>query len=179
MKLLLTKEWTLFLDRDGVVNQRPVNDYVKNVEGFVFLPAAVEAIRLLSGVFSRIVLVTNQQGVGLGLMDNNDLEKIHNNMLQIIREAGGNIDLVLCCTDVKDKPDNCRKPSRFMADEALRKFPEINFQKAVMVGDTASDIEFGKNLGMMTVQIGGDDISTAADFQFETLFRFAKYCTRK
>lgn len=179
MKLLLTKEWTIFLDRDGVINRRPWNDYVKNVNDFVFLPGTVEAIRLLSNYFVRTLVVTNQQGVGLGVMQQEDLENIHSAMLRTISEAGGKIDHVFCCTDLKTKPDNCRKPSRMMADEACRMFPEINLQKAVMVGDTASDIAFGKNLGMKTIQIGDEASPITPDLRFQSLFQFAKYCLLK
>lgn len=179
MKLLLNKEWTIFLDRDGVINERPWNDYVKNPNEFVFLPGAVEAIRLLSAYFARTVVVTNQQGVGLGVMPQKELEKIHTIMLQTISEAGGKIDHIFCCTDLKTKPDNCRKPNRWMADEACRMFPEINLGKAVMVGDTASDIAFGKNLGMKTIQIGVEESPLAPDLQFQSLYQFAKYCLLK
>ena len=100
-------------------------------------------------------------------------------MLQTISEAGGKIDHVFCCTDLKTKPDNCRKPNRWMADEACRMFPEINLGKAVMVGDTASDIAFGKNLGMKTIQIGVEESPLAPDLQFQSLYQFAKYCLLK
>ncbi|MCS6819569.1 MAG: histidinol phosphate phosphatase, partial [Chitinophagales bacterium] len=71
------KTWTLFLDRDGVINLHYPNDYVKSVEEFIFLEGALDAIRDLSRVFKRIIVVTNQQGVGKGLMSEADLDLIH------------------------------------------------------------------------------------------------------
>ncbi len=172
----IDKQWTLFLDRDGVINERPVNDYVRNPDGFIFLPGVTEAIRLLSIVFERIILVTNQQGVGLGLMSKNDLDKVHEKMLLDLKESGGRIDAIYCCTDVKTTTDNCRKPGSFMAESARKQFPEIQFSHSLMVGDTSSDILFGKQAGMKTVQIGNEVLTTAPDMQFKSLYQFARYC---
>jgi D-glycero-D-manno-heptose 1,7-bisphosphate phosphatase len=69
--------WTLFLDRDGVVNKRLMNDYVKSVGEFELLPDVDEAIRLAGSVFGTIVVVTNQQGIGKGLMTERNLSDIH------------------------------------------------------------------------------------------------------
>ncbi len=170
------KNWTLFLDRDGVINQRPLNDYVKKTEDFVFLPGVIEALRLLSSVFGKIVVVTNQQGVGLGMMNGETLQKIHQMMLQSISDGGGRIDLVLACTETRGQLNNCRKPSTAMADEAADKIPSIRFAQSVMVGDTETDIQFGKNAGMQTVLIGSESITLVPDLKFYSLYQFAKYC---
>lgn len=172
----IDRSWTLFLDRDGVINRRPVNDYVKNNAEFDFLPGVVEALRLLAGMFGRIVLVTNQQGVGLGLMTNEQLDAVHKFMLEQVNEGGGRIDLLLCCTDVKTQPDNCRKPSAKMAYDAVEALPDIVLNKSVMVGDTESDLLFGKNAGMYTVQIGDESTSVSPDQRCRSLYQFAKMC---
>ncbi len=179
MMPVFDKEWTLFLDRDGVINRRPINDYVKNTGEFDFLPGVVEAIRLLAQHFGRIIVVTNQQGVGLGLMSQQSLEHIHNQMIADIAEAKGKIDLVLVCPDRKDIANNCRKPSPQMAYKALEAFPEIRFEKSVMAGDTESDMEFGRNVGMKTVQIGFEVFENKPDMHFNSLFQFAKFCTKQ
>lgn len=176
MKIFFNKQWTLFLDRDGVINRRPINDYVKKPADFEFLPAVTEAIRLLSGIFGRIIVVTNQQGVGLGLMTAQSLDEIHRLMLEKIEESGGKIDAVFSCTELKTNPDNCRKPSMVMGEKALEAFPEIRFEQSVMLGDTQSDILFGKNFGMKTIQIGSEKLEQAADLKFDTLYQFARYC---
>lgn len=170
------KNWTLFLDRDGVINHRPANDYVKSIAEFQFLPGVAEAIRLLSRHFGRIIVVTNQQGVGLGLMSRQTLEEIHQWMVEELVSAGGKIDLILACPDRKDLPENCRKPSIAMANQALEAFPDIVIEKSVMAGDTESDIAFGFNAGMKTVLIGMEKTDTQPDMQFTSLYQFAKFC---
>ena len=176
MRSGIEQNWTLFLDRDGVINHRPVNDYVKSIAEFQFLPGAVEAIRLLSRRFGRIIVVTNQQGVGLGLMSRQTLEAIHQWMVEELDSAGGKIDLILACHDRKDLPENCRKPSIAMANQALEAFPDIVIEKSVMAGDTESDIAFGFNAGMKTVLFGMEITDTQPDMQFTSLYQFAKFC---
>jgi len=68
------KSWTLFLDRDGVINERIVDDYVKNPSEFDFLPGVLQAIKIFTGVFGNIFIVTNQQGIGKGIMSEDDLK---------------------------------------------------------------------------------------------------------
>ncbi len=143
----------LFLDRDGVINKRLDNDYVKLWESFHFLPGVLRALKLLKNHFDRIIVVTNQQGIGKGLMTEDQLELIHENMLKAIRDNGGKIDKIYYCPDLATKPNNCRKPSPYMSLQAQKDFPGLIFKNAVMVGDTQSDVAFGKNLGMKTVLI--------------------------
>lgn len=171
----VNKQWTLFLDRDGVINRRPPNDYVKTVEEFVFLPGAVDAIARLSKLFGRIIVITNQQGVGLGLMSDADLEAIHRFMLSSIEHSGGKIDAVYSCKMLKTADDNCRKPLPSMGLQAKADFPELLFEKAVMAGDTESDMLFGAGLGMYTVKIGFEPFSFLPNHNFESLSDFASY----
>lgn len=169
------KKWTLFLDRDGVINQRPINDYVKRVEDFIFIEGATEAICDFQHFFNRIFIVTNQQGVGMGRMSLQDLHTIHQHMLDMINRAGGKIDRIYACTDLHTKPLNCRKPGTQMAFQAKDEFPETDFGKAVMVGDTVSDMQFGKALGMYCVFIGTEAFPIEADAHFPSLKAFADF----
>lgn len=166
---------TLFLDRDGVLNTRPQGDYVKSWKEWTWLPGALEAMPILSRHFEPIVLVTNQQGVGKGLMTEADLEAIHAKMEQDIQLAGGRLDHILACTQLAGVQPSCRKPSPYLALEAQSKDNRINFLMAYMVGDTASDIQFGKRLGMMTVLIGMDQAALAEqpDLIYPSLWAFA------
>ena len=167
------KEWTLFLDRDGVINERPPGDYVRDIEGFRWLPGVLTALPLLSSVFGRIIVVTNQQGVGLGLMTTDQLEIIHKYLTDTVAASGGRIDMILSCTKRRDESENCRKPEIFMAYRAKQMFPEIDFEKSVMVGDTESDILFGKNAGMVTVMIGNEPSDPMPDYRLSSLAEFA------
>ncbi|MBP1639712.1 MAG: family hydrolase [Bacteroidetes bacterium] len=164
----------LFLDRDGVINVHRPDDYVKSVDEFEFLPQVPEALAILARQFDKIIVVTNQRGIGKGKMNENDLQKIHAFMLERIRKAGGRIDAIYYCTALHDN-DPCRKPNGGMALQAKKDFPEINFEQSIMAGDNRSDILFGKALGMATVLIkkeAPDDVSLA-DFIFPSLIGFA------
>ncbi|MFY7651497.1 MAG: D-glycero-alpha-D-manno-heptose-1,7-bisphosphate 7-phosphatase, partial [Chitinophagaceae bacterium] len=129
----INNDWTLFIDRDGVINHEKKDDYIKTVEEFKFYDGVLAALAMLSGFFKTIVLVTNQKGVGRGLMTEADLAAIHAFMLAEIQQAGGRIDAIFYCTDTAAESPN-RKPNPGMAFQAKQQFPHINFQQSVMVG---------------------------------------------
>ena len=175
----IDQSWTLFLDRDGVINQRIPGDYVRKVEQFSFLAGSVEAIAQLNNIFGLIVVVTNQQGIGKGLMSHANVDKVHAYMLAEVEKSGGCIEKVYTCPALaKDNPI-CRKPNPGMALQAKEDFPLIEFTRSVMVGDSISDMEFGINLGMKTVfietktDIDQTKIPTI-DFRFSSLRDFAR-----
>ena len=161
----IDKTWTLFLDRDGVINVRLIDDYVKNINEFEFLPGVLEAFKIFAEKFGRIIIVTNQQGIGKGLMTLQDVNSIHDFMLKAIESQQGRVDKIYVCPQLKSDPNNFRKPSPRMAYMAQHDFPEIDLEKSIMIGDSNSDIEFGRNAGMYTILIGDE---------FESLFEFAK-----
>lgn len=170
--------WTLFLDRDGVLNYEKNDDYILNWEEFRFYETTLEAMAILRPLFSRIFLVTNQKGVGKGLMSLADLENIHANMLAAIREKGGGLDQVFFCTDTESDSPN-RKPNPGMAFQAKALYPEIDFSKSIMVGNRPSDMAFGKNAGMHTVFVATTHPDTAfphpqIDLRFNHLLEFAQ-----
>ena len=170
----IDKSWTLFLDRDGVINVRLIDDYVKNINEFEFLPGVLEAFRIFAEKFGRIIIVTNQQGVGKGLMTLQDVDSVHDYMLKEIENQKGRVDKIYVCPQLKSDPDNFRKPSPRMAYMAQHDFPEIDLEKSVMIGDSNSDIEFGKNAGMFTILIGDEPVKCKPDSKFESLLKFAK-----
>ena len=150
----IDQSWTLFLDRDGVVNERVFGGYVQNWEGFHILPGVLDSMAVFARHFGRIIMVTNQQGVGKGLMDEEILKHIHNQLRVEVEQAGGRLDAIYYCPDLESKVGNCRKPGIAMALQARHDFPEIDFSKSIMVGDSISDMEFGLNAGMFTVFVG-------------------------
>lgn len=156
--LSIDPSWTLFLDRDGVINIRLVDDYVKTWEEFEFMPDAQASIAQLRTIFKYIFVVTNQQGIGKGLMSEADLANIHQNMLAELAVHNPTslpiIDKIYYCPSLKSSNDICRKPNIGMALQAQKEFPEVDFQKSLMIGDSISDMEFGKNAGMLTVFFG-------------------------
>jgi D-glycero-D-manno-heptose 1,7-bisphosphate phosphatase len=173
-----TKDWTLFLDRDGVISGRLPDNYVKEWADFSFLDGVLVAMAVFGRKFGRIVIVSNQQGVGKGLMSRKALDAIDMKMKEEIKSAGGRIDASFYCTSLASQNDPDRKPGTGMALKAKAKFPEIDFSKSVMIGDTVSDIEFGKRLGMVTVLINeNEDNICDADLVFNSLRTFADTLT--
>jgi D-glycero-D-manno-heptose 1,7-bisphosphate phosphatase len=145
------ENWTLFLDRDGVINKRNFEGYITKVEDFVFIPHFLPSISILSQIFGKIIVVTNQQGIGKGIMNEKSLLEIHRHMIQEINNVGGRIDQVFYATNLKNEHNDRRKPLPNMGLEAQNQFPNIDFKKSIMIGDTNSDIQFGKSLGMKTI----------------------------
>lgn len=142
--------WALFLDRDGVINVEKPMDYVRNWDEFQFNPGVLEAMGLFSRLFGRIVVVTNQRGVGKGLMTEQDLLDIHDRMTSEVAAVGGHIDRIYYAPDLHDDSPR-RKPSPIMGQEAMQDFAEIDSARSFMVGNTFSDMEFGRNIGVHTV----------------------------
>lgn len=176
---------TLFLDRDGVINVRTPGNYVKIPAEFVFEPRGPEALGLLSPYFSRIVVLTNQSGIGKGLMTESQLAIVHVYMLTGIRLAGGRIDGIYYCPHRSDAGCNCRKPATGMALQAQTEFPEIDFGDAWLVGDSVCDMELAQALGIRTVLIEGkeEEASLLAemplDHRFESLWDFARWYVQR
>ena len=152
----INQDWTLFLDRDGVINVRLVDDYVKTPSEFEFIQGVQEAIAQLSKIFKTIVVVTNQQGIGKGLMQVADLELIHQKMKDEIFANGGRIDGIYYCPFLASENSILRKPNIGMALLAQKDFEHIQFNKSIMVGDSKSDMQFGRNAGMKNVYVNTD-----------------------
>ncbi len=158
--------WTLFLDRDGVINVKRDNDYVKSWNEFEFIEGSLNAINVLSKLFGRIIIVTNQQGIGKGIYDSHALDEIHLRMKKNIENAGGKIDAVYYCGSLKAENNVRRKPGIGMALDAKKDFPEINFSKSIIIGDSESDMLFGKKAGMKCVFVGEEKLG---DYQIKFL----------
>lgn len=151
----IDKTWTLFLDRDGVINYEEVGFYITRWEDFRFYDGVLEALRVFADRFGRIVIVTNQRGVSKRLMTEQDLQDIHFRMLEVIKLNGGRVDRVYYCIDLEDESP-CRKPNPGMALQAKNDFSEIDFNRSVMIGNTMNDMTFGKKLGMFTFFISSN-----------------------
>ncbi len=154
MTLRIDKTWTLFLDRDGVINERLPGDYVKSIDQFRFTAGCLEALVIFAKLFDQIIVVTNQQGIGKGLMSSTELERIHNHLISEVSKTGGRIDNIYVSPHLQSERHFTRKPSVGMGILAKKDFRRISFRKSVMVGDSLSDMRFGKRLGMQTVFIG-------------------------
>ncbi len=175
----IDSSWTLFLDRDGVINHEKEDSYIFHYGEFTFYPGAREALRRFARVFGPIVIVTNQRGVGKGLMTAAALQDIHDKMVAEIALDGGRIDRIYYA-DSLDNDHPLRKPNPGMALAAQQDLPGIDFSRSVMVGNNISDMEFGRNAGMYTVFLKTTSPDQplphfAIDVAFNSLDEFAKH----
>lgn len=154
--LKINKDWTLFLDRDGVINRRQEGGYVTYWDEFEFLPGVLDAIPRLNRVFGILIIVSNQQGVGKGMVSREAVEDIHRRMVQAIDLEGGQIDRIYFSPYLEKENHPWRKPNPGMALQAQKDHPLIDFGRSVMVGDSLTDMEFGRRLGMVNVLIAAD-----------------------
>ena len=175
----IDRYWTLFLDRDGVINEDKPGSYIFNADEFQFMEGAPALFKKLTECFGHLFVVTNQRGVGKQLMTVADLAAIHQKMLEGIEAAGGRIDAIYYAPSLDNK-DPLRKPNPGMAYRAKKDFPMIDLARAVMVGNKMSDMSFGKNAGMYTVYIASTNPEAPfphpdVDLRFHSLLEFANH----
>ena len=147
---------TLFLDRDGVINMKLDSRYVRNFSEFEFMKGAELAIANLSKIFKRILIVTNQQGIAKGIMSTEDLNSLHQNMLQQLKTSGGAIQKIYYCPHLDAENCKCRKPNTGMIKQAIIDFPDLENEKSYLVGDSDSDITAGNKMGLITVKVDNE-----------------------
>jgi len=146
---------TVFLDRDGVINVKaPEGEYIESWHAFKLLPGVVDAVGRLRAAGLRVVVVTNQRGVALGRMTAADVEGIHRRMI----DAGVVVDAVYYCPHDEGDCD-CRKPRTGMLERAAREVPGVELgRSAAIVGDSESDMEAGRALGLVLVRVGNAEL---------------------
>jgi len=137
---------TIFLDRDGVINENR-DDYVKSWDEFRFLSGAREAIALLTKLEYEIIICTNQAAIAYGYLQVEDLEKIHSLMIREIKRYGGKIEKIYYCTHSKDDNCLCRKPRPGMLLQA-RDERHVDMRDAIFIGDSISDLQAGIAAGV-------------------------------
>jgi D-glycero-alpha-D-manno-heptose 1-phosphate guanylyltransferase len=146
----IDKNWTLFLDRDGVINEEKVGHYILHWEEFIFSSGVLEVFRKLYEKFGRIIVVSNQRGVGKGLMSEADLQSIHLEMQREVEIVGAKIEKIYYSIKNDDR-DFQRKPNPGMAFRAMQDYPDIDPSRTIMVGNKPSDMKFGRAAGFYTV----------------------------
>lgn len=151
----------VFFDRDGIVNRRIYCGYVTSPEEFIFLDDFFSLFIFVRKQGYLTVVITNQQGVGKGLMSQKDLDDIHNYMqCELAVITGAKFDAVYSCTDLADANSFRRKPNPGMLREAAREL-NINLVESWMIGDSISDVQAGKAAGTRTILVG--DFSDIAE----------------
>lgn len=137
--------YTVFLDRDGVINHDS-DAYIKHPDEFHFISKSPDAIALLSVSGFQVILITNQSAVGRGMISGQTLDAIFKKMTRGVAKAGGRIKDIFFCPHTPDQGCGCRKPAPGMILQAVNRHG-IDLNKAFMIGDSAKDIECGKNAG--------------------------------
>ncbi len=139
---------TVFLDRDGVINvSLPNKGYVRSWADFTFIRNAKEAIRTLTESGFRIIVITNQSGIGRGFFTEPQLIDIHQQMSAEITTAGGQLHAIYYCPHTPEVGCPCRKPKPGMLIRAAQEH-DIDLSKAYFIGDFITDIEAGRSAGV-------------------------------
>jgi D-glycero-D-manno-heptose 1,7-bisphosphate phosphatase len=134
-----------FLDRDGVIN-RDSADYIKHWSEFEFLPKSLEALKQLKQNGFTTIVITNQSVINRKMVSREGLDHIHTRMKASVQSSGGEItDIFFCPHTLEDRCD-CRKPKPGLIYLAKKRY-RIDLATAVMVGDSAKDIECARNAG--------------------------------
>ena len=138
----------VFMDRDGVIVEDP--GYVHKIEDFKIIPNAVDALKLLKNY--KLVIVTNQSGIGRGYYSLDDFNKFNNHLLNELKKHGIKIEKTYYCPHKPDDNCNCRKPKAKFLKNAEKDL-KIEMKKSFSIGDRKSDYEFGKNAGCKTIHV--------------------------
>jgi D-glycero-D-manno-heptose 1,7-bisphosphate phosphatase len=135
------------LDRDGVVNIE--KNYLYKVEDFEFCSNVIESCKIFIDLGYKIIIVTNQSGIGRKYYKHEDFNNLTNYMLSKFQENDIDILDVFYCPHIPDDNCNCRKPKIGMFEQAKEKY-SIDLEKSIMIGDKNSDMLFAKNSGIKT-----------------------------
>ena len=151
----------VFLDRDGVINQRPPEgEYITRWEDFHILPGVAAGIALLNHAGFSVIVVTNQRCVAKGLMTEADLQKMHERMTDVLARAGAKIDATFYCPHEIEPHCDCRKPAPGMLLSAAR-LRGIDLRTSWMIGDSDNDVEAGVNAGCKTARVIATDATSS------------------
>lgn len=143
----------IFLDRDGVINKRPRRgEYVRKWEEFEFLPGAVEGLRLINQKGYRIYLVTNQAGIGRGMMSEQDLKIIHQKLKKELEKNDVRISGIYYCPHEMNEDCECRKPKPGLLLQAARDH-NLDLKDTIFIGDNERDFQMGKAAGCKTILV--------------------------
>ena len=146
----------VFLDRDGVINRKaPEGQYVGYWKDFQVLPGAESAIASLNRSGRRVIVITNQRGVALGRYTCADVEELHLKLQEHLANHEARIDAFYYCPHDKHECD-CRKPRTGLFQQAFRDFPDASMENSIVIGDSISDVEAARNLGLPAIFIQGD-----------------------
>ena len=138
----------MFLDRDGTVAKDV--PYCRCVDDFVLLPGAPQAIRLLNESGFKVIVITNQSGIGRGYFTEETLSHIHRKMIEELGKHGARVDAIYYCPHHPDENCACRKPKPALLLKAAQEM-DIALGHSYMIGDDLKDVEAGRSAGCRTI----------------------------
>ena len=146
----------VFLDRDGVINRKPPEGaYVARWSDFHILPGVEAAIAALNRAGVRVIVISNQRGIALGHYTAAGVDTLHTRLRRHLADHQARIDAFYFCPHDKDSCD-CRKPKTALFEQAFRDFPDASRSNSIVIGDSLSDIDAARNLGVPSIFIQGD-----------------------
>lgn len=141
----------VILDRDGVINHNR-DDHVKTPEEMVFIPGALQSIARLNEAGMKVAVATNQSGVARGWLTLEDLTKIHQKLIDSLKEEGGHIDQIYFAGELPEGASIRRKPGPGMLLEAMELFG-VTPEETIMIGDNITDMQAAKNAGVRHILV--------------------------
>jgi histidinol-phosphate phosphatase family protein len=158
----------VFLDRDGTIAKDV--PYCSSPEQFELLPGAGEGIKRLNNAGFKVIIFTNQSGIGRGYFSEKMLGRIHEKMKADLAEYGAHIDGIYYCPHHPDDNCDCRKPKPNLIIKAAKEH-NIDLSQSFIIGDSVIDIEAGRAVGCVTILLahGGKSIEQRADYVVDTL----------
>lgn len=148
----------VFLDRDGTINEEV--GYVHDPKNFRLLPRALEGIKKFQDMGYRILIVTNQPGIGIGYYSEEDFYRVNRTFLKACSQAGISVDKIYFCPHSKSEGCLCRKPNQALIARAREEL-NLDLSESFFIGDKTSDMETGRRAGMRTILVktgfGGED----------------------
>lgn len=146
----------IFFDRDGIVNQCPGPGYVETIDGFFLQESFTAALQVAHRKGYEAILITNQRGVGRGIMSQAALDEIHDHMEDLLKQQGLEFTDIYVCIDT-DNTSPRRKPNPGMILEAAEKH-HLDLAASWMIGDNETDVQAGQRAGCQTVFVGEKEI---------------------
>lgn len=143
MKILNNR--AVFLDRDGTINRE--KGYLRDLNKLYIYSNTARAIRLLSEAGFKIIVVSNQSGVGRGMIRRSDFKNINRKIKESLAGKGANVDAFYICPHHPDDNCNCRKPRTGLINKAAKRF-DLKLSSSYIIGDKLSDIELKKTAGL-------------------------------
>lgn len=164
-------EKVVFLDRDGVINVE--KEYLYKIEDFEFIDGVFEALKCFEAKGYKVVIITNQSGIGRGYYTKEDFDKLTFWMLEQFKSNDINVSDVYCCPHEPNSSCECRKPNIGMIKESKKLF-DIDFENSWLIGDKSSDIETAINANIKnTIQVRSghkfDETKSKAKFVVDSI----------